>query len=336
MFNPEYRITDYLVQLLGQIAQLQARIEDSPIDFDLLVRLQKQALIKTAKASTTIEGNQLALDQVAALAEHRPVSAELSQKLEVMNYFEALNWVITKASATMDLPQIINVHKMVCAKLLPASKLGVFRVKQNYVVNENKVVIYTPPPAKKVAGMLQDLVEWLYAVKDRHPIITSAIFHHQFVSIHPFSDGNGRTARALAQWILYQQNFDPQHLYYLDNYFAADRDRYYQKITQARDLDGDFTYWIEYVAEGVVSTLSELLAEIRQLMLRPTHKVQLSNRQRKLLGLLRTRGQLASRDIQLVMGINRARVNQLLSPLIAADIVRVSGKGRATSYFLMQ
>ncbi|MCP4050206.1 MAG: hypothetical protein GY730_05825 [bacterium] len=54
--------------------------------------------------------------------------------------------------------------------------------------------------------------------------------------IHPFSDGNGRTAGLLAQWILYQKEFDSKHIYYLDNYYANDRKKYYNKIEQARSL----------------------------------------------------------------------------------------------------
>ncbi len=334
MFNPQYRITNYLLDLIEKIAIIQTKIDDSKIKFDQIIKLQKLAISKSANASTTIEGNTLTLNQVIRLTENKPVNAEFSQKQEVINYIKALNWIIKQQNQSINFNSILKLQAIVCDKLIEQSKLGKLKEKQNYVINEKGIVIYTPPPVAKTELMLKELVTWLNNTESRHSIIDSAIFHHQFVSIHPFSDGNGRTARLLAQWILYQREFDSKHIYYLDNYFASDRRKYYSKIEQTRELDYDFTYWIEYVAEGILTTIKDVYEEIKELQIKTKTNIEITEKQKLLLELLRIKGQVNTQDIQIELKINRARVNQIISPLVKNEIVEVIGKGRSTKYYL--
>lgn len=335
MFEPKYRITNYLLDLIEKIAKIQTKIDDSNIQINQVVKLQKLAISKSANASTTIEGNTLTLNQVIKLTENKPVNAEFSQKQEVLNYLQALNWIIKHRDQLIDFDLILKLQAIVCDKLIDPIKLGKLKTKQNYVVNEKGIIIYTPPAPEKTELMLKELLAWLNTSKDRHSIIDSAIFHHQFVSIHPFSDGNGRTARLVAQWILYQREFDSKHIYYLDNYYAEDRRKYYSKIEQTRELDDDFTYWIEYVAQGILSTITEVYEEIKALQIEAKTSITINEKQKALLELIRMNGQLNTQDIQKELNINRARVNQIISPLVRDNIIGILGKGRATKYYLI-
>lgn len=104
--------------------------------------------------------------------------------------------------------------------------------------------------------------------------------------IPPFADGNGRISRAIAIWLFYSRGFDTYHLYALDEYFEQDRQQYYLKIQQARDLDDDLSYWLD------------------------------------------------SPEIEKAFSISRARVNQIIKPLIDAGLVIREGQTRATTYRL--
>jgi len=228
------------------------------------------------------------------------------------------------------------LHAIIMGGLIPEEKLGKHKAKQNYVVNERNIKIYTPPSPQETPRLMKELIDWLNAQETAqlHGIMVCAILHHRFVSIHPFPDGNGRVARVLGNLILYQRDFDSRHIFSLDEYFAGNRKFYYQKIQQARELDGDLTPWIEYVAEGTIKTLNNTNQRIEALQLSPTAKLYLSPRQEELLRLLRNAPRLSGAEMINKLKLSRARINQLLIPLIKSGVVVKEGLSKATRYRL--
>jgi len=87
----------------------------------------------------------------------------------------------------------------------------------------------------KVKQKMNGLFTWLKECGKEHPIIRSAIFHHECVGIHPFIDGNGRVARAASQWLLFHDRYDPAWTLGLDEFFAKDRAKYYDMIQQTNE-----------------------------------------------------------------------------------------------------
>jgi len=334
MFKPKYKITDYSLALIGKAEKLAAKISQTNITFPLRVMLEKEALSKNAHSSTSIEGNILSLPQVVAISESQDVDADSFQKKEVTNYIESLRWIIKNTHLAMTEKKLLKLHSMITRGLISSSKAGHYKTKQNYVVNEKKIVVYTAPGPKESPQLFRDLINWVSEGGHIHPIIVSAIFHHRCVSIHPFSDGNGRLARAASQWILYKRGFDPQHILPADDFYASDRKRYYEKIQQARDLDDDFTFWIEYVAQGVLSALGKVYAKVSRIPLSSRKKIVITPKQEDLVELLNTRGALGSGDIGRILKVNRARVHQIISPLVKAKIIKREGSARATRYYL--
>jgi Fic family protein len=225
--------------------------------------------------------------------------------------------------------RILSLHAQMTKGLLPVERSGCWRKVQNYVVNAKHQVIFTPPLPKDVLRRMEDLQAWLLKSKQEHPIIRSAIFHHEFVAIHPFVDGNGRMARALSQWILLQGGYDPAHSLGLDEYFAGDRAKYYQMINETHEMDHDYTYWIEYFALGLQISMERLAERLRSIKM---DGKEWTPKQRELLDLLTSQGVLGSGDICRAMGVNRARVNQLIAPLIAAGVVAKEGHTRSARY----
>jgi len=334
MFKPDYRITDHCLALIGKITELTTKTNASNITFSLMARLQRETVNRNAHSSTSIEGNVLSLAQVFALSENRDIDADFRQKREVANYIETLRWIIRNFNSAITEKRLLKLHQMIVKGLISDAKSGHYKIKPNYVVNDKKRVVYTAPSPKASPKLFRDLIQWINHKNNIHPIIVSAIFHHQCVSIHPFSDGNGRLARAAFQWILYKRGFDPQHILSLDEFYAENRKRYYDKIQQARDLDYDLTYWIEYVAEGVLDTLEKMYLRVSKLSLTSKTRVAITPKQEELLEFLKMHGTLSSPDIGKRLNINRARVNQLIVPLIKADIVVREGRARATRYYL--
>jgi len=334
MFKPDYRITEHFLHYAEEISAVSAKIAAKNINFSLVARLQAEALEHNAHSSTSIEGNSLSLTQASDLNRGKDVPADSKNKKEVANYFHALRWIIKNPARVLDKSNLLKLHKLIVDGLLSREKAGRLKIKQNFIIDAKKIVVYTPPPPEDCPRLLKELLDWANQPNKIHPIILSAIFHHQLVTIHPFSDGNGRVARAAAQWLLYQKNFDQYHIIALDDFYAQDRDKYYAKIQQVRDLDYDFTYWIDYVAQGLLETIEKVYLRLSNLAHGVTGKITITPKQEKLIDLLGENGSLGSKELCRLLKINRARVNQLITPLVKAKIIRKDGVARATRYSL--
>ena len=129
-----------------------------------------------------------------------------------------------------------------------------------------RVGSHVAPPPEKVPGMMSALLDWWNVQATRiSPILSSAIIHHRFETIHPFADGNGRTGRMLALWELYRRRFDSHHIFSIDEYYWEDRPRYYAAFLKVRKEKDDLTSWLEYSAEGLRRTLERVWTRIQKL-----------------------------------------------------------------------
>jgi Fic family protein len=322
--------------LIDESAALRAWVELAPLQVSWLPLMQKEARTKNAHYSTSIEGNILTLPQVRALERGEKVGAAKQQELEAANYLKALRWIEDNAEERIDERTVFQLHKIIVNGLIDAAKIGQYKEKQNYVVNEEGIKQFQPTSPKDTPAAMADLLEWLNNRETRqlHSVVTCAIVHHRLASIHPFPDGNGRLARALCTLILYQRGYDLHHILTLDEFFAANRQRYYQKLQQARALDNNLTHWIEYVAEGVVQTLKNVQKRIEGLQVTASHPVHLSPRQEEALRILRDHPSILTADFTQQLHVSRARVNQLITPLIKSGLVVKEGESRATRYKL--
>jgi Fic family protein len=329
MFKPQYRLTKYLSESLERTTLLLESLKNLPSKSPIRIKITRDALGRDVHSSTWIEGNMLTLAQVNALVDGKDVDAESQQKTEVKNCINVLRWIIKHKSTPFTSNRILQLHGLMTKGLLVSDRSGHWRKVQNYVVNSKRQVIFTPPKPKDVPKRMGELLTWLSKSKEEHAVVRSAIFHHEFVTIHPFVDGNGRMARALSQWVLFQGKYDPAHSLGLDEYFAGDRAKYYEMIQETREMDRDFTHWIEYFALGLLQSVENLSKRLRSVKM---DGKEWTPKQRELIKLLNRRGILGSGDICRAMGINRARVNQLISPLISAGVVLKEGHTRSSKY----
>lgn len=332
MFKAQYRITPYLLKLFEQIAIVGALVRSSRLQISVKAPLERDAFARSIHSSTWIEGNLLSLAQVRAVVDGKDLLVEEKQKAEVANCVEAMRQVLKNKNRPVTELGLLAVHDRMIKGLLAKDRIGRYRSVQNYIVDVRNKVIFTPPPPVRVPGRMKALFAW---AKDEslHPIVRSSIFQHEFLTIHPFVDGNGRVSRAAGQWLLWEKGMDPLCTLGLDDFFAQDRPRYYDMIQQTRDLDGDFTHWVEYVAQGLAWAHEDVQNRIKAGTLR-LQGVSLTPKQEELLDLLKRKGVLGSNEIGKTMKINRARVNQLINPLVRFGIVAREGAARAVRYRL--
>jgi Fic family protein len=166
---------------------------------------------------------------------------------------------------------------------------GNYRRVQNYVANSStREVIYTPPSAVEVPIMMSEMVKWLNAELEVHPVLISGIAQFQLVQIHPFLDGNGRTSRLLSTIYLYKAGYDFKRLFTISEYYDRDRQTFYKSVQSVRENNMDMTVWLDYFITGLETQMIEVKERGEQVIRRDllVQKHGLNEHQGKALGFL--------------------------------------------------
>jgi Fic family protein len=249
----------------------------------------------------------------------------------VANYFAGLRFVEKNAQrTTVAHPEILKLHRIMAGEVMDQGTAGQYRTIRV------RVGSHVAPPVERVEPMMTDLLDWWNKQAPAvSPIVSSAIVHHQFETIHPFADGNGRTGRMLSLWELYRRGFDNHHIFSIDEFYWEDRPRYYEALEKVQEADGVLTTWLEYSAEGLRLTLERVWSRIQKLSARGGKaKLVLRPKQEQLLHLLREHKALKPREIWDGIGVSKQGALDLLKPLIKAGLVRRIGTRKTGRYVL--
>ncbi|MCK4447787.1 MAG: Fic family protein, partial [Candidatus Marinimicrobia bacterium] len=166
------------------------------------------------------------------------------------------------------------------------------------------------------------------------------ISHYEFVRIHPFVDGNGRTARALATLILYLKGFDTKRFFALDDYYNEDRVRYYTALQTVDKKTLDITLWLEYFCEGVAVSINRVKDAVLELsydrrLKEKRGQIFLKGREMKILRHLQTNPRISINEVQKMFNISREMANRVIRILLKQDLIAMKGRGKATYYELL-
>lgn len=351
MFKPSYRLTTKIVSDLTAIAEAKGVIDRAKILPRQELRLRRQAIIRMTHHSTEIEGNRLNMRQVEALYAKKKIDAPERDVFEVKNYLNALAYIEKTVAAKRPLTEktILAVHRLVTAHTLAPQFSGRYRPGPVYVVRRRmgmpQEVMYTGPDARRVPHLMTDLAAWLNESERKkiNPVIVAAIAHLEIAAIHPFADGNGRTARALATLLLYERGYDFRRLFALEDYYNTDRPAYYRAINVGKNYDerrGDITSWVEYFVVGFKNEIDAVRAKILALSGRAAlragdAKIFLSPEQLKIVDFLDQIGRITAHDVQDVLACPRRTAQLHLQRLKKIKMLKSVGKGKSTAYIVV-
>lgn len=345
MFKPNFRYTNKIVNNLTQISAARELILNSPLIPKWEVSLRREALIRSAHSSTAIEGNPLSLEEVSALAAGRDVMVRRKDKQEVLNYLEALGKIPDFVRRIpFKAKDLLDIHMIVTKETLENPKdEGIFRDRQVYVGNRvTGQVIFMPPETREVPKLIDHFFKWLNSsgANEIDAVIKAGVTHYELVRIHPFIDGNGRTARIMASLVLYERGFDVKRFFALDDYYDGDRRAYYAALKSIDQKTLDLTGWLEYFSEGVAVSIESVKKKVIGLskdikILKEKGQIALRERQMKIVEKLVQNHRIAIGDISKDFGISRQAALKEINKLINLGIVRLKGKGRGAYYELV-
>ncbi len=334
-FEPKFEISQEINNSLTSIERARGFLEAATLSEDWLKAMQDQTLVLEAHHTTHIEGTQLTLEQSEQILGGFVVEGATNAEdvKELLNYRKAFDFVDSyiKSGELLSEGLIREIHKRLVQGVRGnAAAPGDYRKIQNYVVNSaTKEVIYTPPPAYDVPIMMAELVSWLGSTSSIHPVLMAGIAQFQLVHIHPFLDGNGRTARLLSTLFLYQKEYDFKRLFTISAYYDRNRADYYRAIQSVRDNDMDLTYWLRYFTEGLANQLKEVRTQGEQIIKADIllSKTVLKARAQDLVRFLISKKNASILECENALQINRRTLQRDLKQLIELGFVKELGSG---------
>ena len=342
MFNPGYTITPKLLSNIKKITELVAMLNNQRFPRVILSDIEKKARAISSHSSTSIEGNRLPLTEVKRILKSNPKNLAVSQK-EVINYNQALlelNRLTKNTSLNLTMPLILKIQKQIMAGLIAPYRWGKLRNEPVFVNNPaTGQPIYLPPDQLEVRQLTEDLLRF---VKDSagivDPIILAGIFHKQFVIIHPFIDGNGRTARLATKVLLAKLGVNTFNLFSFENYYNQNVTKYFQSVgvfgNYYEVIDSiDFTSWLEYFSEGIIDELARVKTQLEAasaplITTKPHYQIILSH--------IRKSGFITNRDYAKLTKRAKPTRNIDFNSLINLGLIERKGKGRSVYYRLKE
>lgn len=339
LFEPKFTITPKVANSLVRIEAAKHAVQHLPITPSVLASLRETARLFSTHYSTMIEGNRLTQEQVSKVIgrEEHFVGRERDEK-EVLGYYAALAKVeqMVSDNGKITEQQIKTLHALVMAGGVSKIKPSSYRDGQNVIRDSGSGrIVYMPPEASDVPLLMRQMVEWITTSEHQElPCpIRASIAHYQFATIHPYYDGNGRTARLLTTLILHLGGYDLKGLYSLEEYYARNLGAYYEALTIGSShnyymgrKDADITKWVEYFCSGVADSFERVKnqaleaasagAKDSSLQLR-----RLDSRQRKALELFRDSDMITSHDIEKLFTISQRSARSILSDWVASGFI---------------
>lgn len=339
----KFSFTPSIVRHLQSIERVRELVRLTILPPVIAEQLRIRAHIRSTHYSTRIEGNRLTLKETEQVIQQgRLFPGRERDVREVERYYLALQqvekWVEGKQKITET--RIRKLHALLFSGR--RAKPTPYRDGQNVIRTSSGEIVYMPPEAEDVPGLMKEMVDWIHQSAPDFPVpVIAGMAHYQFVTIHPFYDGNGRAARTLTTWILHQGGYDLGKFYSLEEFYTEDLNGYYDALVThphhnyyfGRN-EADITPWLEYflkgmavvferVAEEVESKSSDTVDDDKVKLLRP-----LDHRARRVLGLFSDQGYIQSSDVSNLLGISSRQARDLLRDWVNQGWLEIADPSR--------
>ena len=334
-FNLKWNYTNKLVNDLLKINRAKEVVDLLELPVSIEEEIKKETIAKRVHYSTKIEGNKLKLNEVKEVIENNKESHERNV-LEVRNYFNALMYLNKESennnTITEDL--ILKAHNLVSGKHLTYKNS--FRDDQNVVKDsETGTIVYMPPEAKDIKNLINQMIKEFNGKNTNDiPIpIKAGIVAYEFVTIHPFWDGNGRLSRLLATYILKAYGYDLKGFYVVEEFYDKNIDDYYNSLQMGLHhnfyfgrKDADITEWLEYFIGTMANTFEAVGERVKEIYKNSKEEMNiidtLDKRERWVANYIITNNKIKAKDIANHFKINIDTANNWIKKWIEKEFLQ--------------
>lgn len=305
-----------------------------------LKQLKSIATVRSVGASTRIEGSKMTDDEVAVLIEKLSLSKlEERDEQEVIGYFEALDTIAENyESIDISESQIKNLHKIL---MLHGDKdawhRGTYKQVSNAVEarladGTTQIVFRTAQPGLETQDAMRQLFEWYHSDQETITLIKAALFVYEFLSIHPFQDGNGRLSRLLGNLLLLKNGYSWIQYVSFEHEIESRKSEYYKVLMQTqRNRPGEnVTEWLTFFISCLVNIQEQLLAKLEESKI----EQPLSQREKRISFFIQNHAGCGSSDIAKKLDMALPTVKKSLAELVLKGIITKEGRGKSTGYFV--
>lgn len=320
-YVPPFEITNNMLDRVSSIMKSIGKL-DNYKNLNKMPILRRNNRIKSIHSSLAIEANSLSLEQVKDVIDGKSVIGPQDEIQEVKNAYEAYKMI--KTVNPYSIKDLKKVHHTVTYLL--AKDAGEFRKGNEGVFDENGNCIHVCPPPDQVDKLMSELFNWMKKNnKSINPLILSSVFHYEYVFIHPFSDGNGRTARLWQNVIL--SNWEEIFEYVpIESQIKKYQEDYYKSINNC-NKKGNSTEFIEFMLKMIDETLLELLDSAS---MQSNHISIYVNR---LLNVMEPGVTMTSSELMEKLGM-KSRIsfrNNYLTPALENGLIKMTNPDKPTS-----
>ena len=272
-YKPPFEITNEVLTYVSSISEKVGKIS-AISNLDSKPHLRKINRIKSIHSSLKIEANSLTISQVRDVINGKTVLGEQKEIQEVKNAYAAYEKL--SEIKPYSLESLKEFHGIMTKYIV--NEAGQFRKGEEGVFNGD-VCIFVAPPARFVPDLMAELFGWMENNhKTVHPLILSAVFHYEFVFIHPFADGNGRMARLWHTAIL--SKWKPVFAYMpIESQIEKYQEEYYKAIADCH-VAGNSDIFVEFMLEQFDLLLDDVIGQVQ------SYDEQMSEYEKKLLGVM--------------------------------------------------
>jgi Fic family protein len=342
LFSPIYNYNNNILNNISGIEFSRGIITQASLIPELDSTLKKKALFQAVHGSTSIDGNILTVDDVSKLLNGSDVDVDDDGMMEVTNYshvLKDLDKYHDNGKITEEL--LLDMHSEITRNVSVDTSYGrKYRDVSVSVMNmDSNKVRFIPPSNMHVPRLMDDLISWINNSNEISPILVAGIVHYEFLRIHPFMEGNGKTARALTSLILHTRGYEIKGYFAVDECYNKDIDAYLNALKSADDTF-DLTHWLEYFTETFLLSITMVKSEVlRLLSISPTpnkldkHLI-LKDNQIKIINYIQEFGKITNKETKVLLEISSQASHNNLKKLQKMKIITRKGSGRSTFYVL--
>ena len=339
VFNFKININWELIRIISQIDRFDASwttIEKK--EGQSLKQLKSIATVRSVGASTRIEGSKMSDEEVTILLHKLDISnLEDRDSQEVVGYFNVLD-IISESFSEIDISEnsIKNLHNI----LLKHSKKDEWH-RGNYKQHSNAVEANFPDGTKQIvfqtteAGFptedaMRKLISWYKNDSTTHPLVKSSLFTYEFLSIHPFQDGNGRLSRLISTLLLLKNGYSWIQYVSFEHEIESRKSEYYRTLRtcQSQRPNENVSDWCDFFFNALKKIQEQLMLKLKHHGI----EMKLSPREKSILTFIENNVGCKSGEIAKKLGIPSPTIKRILPDLIEKNLIEKHGIGPSTNY----